>query len=347
MNKTINKILVPLVLLTVLLISACSNSTNVESEEAEAKPQEVPNVELPEGGNVEVVQQLPDTELRIAFLNFQNNPFWLPVRDGAMEAKEYLKNFNTTVDYIDVGDELTTENIIAAMETAIVKQYDAIAVPPVFDGTEVLINQAVDAGIPVMTFVAEGSKPSERIAFMGQDAYVAGELSGEIIEEYTDGEGKIGVITGVFGATQHEQRMNGALDYLEENAPNIEVIGKYENNDKAETAYSLTQDMLTAHNDLKAIYVTAGGPFGAAKAIKDMGLTGKVGVIGYDHIPDNVEYIRSGEMVAAIAQDPFGQGFDPAVILYNYLVAGEEPDDFIPVELDVLTSENVDELFPE
>jgi len=183
---------------------------------------------------------------------------------------------------------------------------------------------------------------------MGQDAYAAGQLAGQIIEDITGGNGKIGVITGVFGATQHELRMNGALDYLAEKVPGIQVVGKYENKDKAETAYSLTKDMLTAHPDLKLVYVTAGGPFGAAKAIQDMGLTGKVGVVCYDHIPDNLKYVKSGEILAAIAQDPFGQGFDSCVYLYNYLVAGQKPEsDFIPVQLDVVTPDNIDEMYSE
>jgi len=306
-----------------------------------------PTVEMPKGGNVEAVKQLPTKPLRIAFLSFQNNPFWFPVRDGANAAKEYLKNFNVTVDYIVMGDDLTSDRVVAAMEAAIAKQYDAIAVVPIFDGTENVINKAVDAGIPVVNFIAQGSKPTKALTFIGQDAVAAGKLAGETIEKYTGGKGKIGVITGVFGATQHEQRMNGALDYLKEKAPGITVVGKYENKDKAETAYSLTKDMLTANPDLKVIYVTAGGPFGAAKAIQDMKLTGKVGVVCYDHVEDNLKYIRTGEIIAAIAQDPFGQGFDSCVTLYNYLVAQQKPAaTFMPVKLDVCTPENVNEMYP-
>lgn len=327
-----------------LVIVGCASGGGDE----EAVNKKVPNVQLPKGGNVEAVKKLPDKKLRIAFLTFQNNPFWYDVRDGALAAKEYLKNFNAQVDYIVMGDDLTSDRVVAAMETAITKQYDAIAVAPVFDGTEGVINKAVSSGIPVITFVAEGSKKSQRMAFIGQDAVDAGKRAGQEIEKITNGSGKIGVITGVFGATQHEQRMNGALDYLKKNAPGIQVIGKYENRDQAETAYQLTKNMLTAHPDLKVVYVTAGGPFGAAKAIKDMGLTGKVKVVCYDHIPDNVKYVRTGEIAAAIAQDPFGQGFDSLVRLYNFLVADQKPEkEFLPVRIDVLTPENINEMFPE
>jgi ribose transport system substrate-binding protein len=246
-----------------------------------------------------------------------------------------------------MGEELTADRVVSAMETAITQQYDAIVVVPIFDGTEVIINKAVDAGIPVMSVVAEGEKKSKRIAFMGQDAYAAGQLAGKTIEDLTGGSGKVGVITGVFGATQHENRMNGALDYIKDKVPGIEIVGKYENKDKAETAYSLTKDMITANPDIKVIYVTAGGPFGAAKAIQDLGLTGKVQVVCYDHIPENVEYVRTGEIAAAIAQDPFGQGFNSLVTMYNHLVTGDKPaNDFLPVNLDILTPDNVDELFP-
>lgn len=307
----------------------------------------VPTVSVPKGGNVAAIAQLPQKPIRIAFLSFQNNPFWFPVRDGALAAKEYLKNYNCTVDYIVMGDDLTADRVVAAMETAIAKSYDAIAVVPIFDGTELVINKAVAAGIPVFNFIAEGSKPSNRLAFMGQDAYAAGQLAGETISKALSGKGKVGVITGYFGATQHENRMNGALDFLAKNAAGIQVVGKYENRDSAETAYSLTKDMLTAHPDLKIVYVTAGGPFGAAKAVQDLGLTGKVGIVCYDHIPENIKYAKSGEIVAAIAQDPFGQGFDSTVYLYNYLVGKQKPPaDFLPVNLAVMTPGNVKTLYP-
>lgn len=310
----------------------------------------IPNVNVPKGGNVAAVNQLPAKPLRIAFLSFQNNPFWFPVRDGALAAKAYLKNFNTTVDYIVMGDDMSADRVVAAMETAIAKKYDGIAVVPIFDGIDTITNKAVAAGIPVFDFIAESSKPGKRFAFMGQDAYAAGQLAGKTIEKLTGGNGKIGVISGVFGAPQHEARKNGALDYLKKNASGIKVVGIYENRDKAETAYILTKDMITANPDLKIVYVTAGGPFGAAKAIQDLGLTGKVGVVCYDHIPENIQYVRSGQILAAIAQDPFGQGFDSCVYLYNYIVSKgkvKPAKDFIPVKLDVLTPDNVKEMYPE
>jgi ABC-type sugar transport system substrate-binding protein len=302
---------------------------------------------LPEGGNVEAVAQVSETPVKIAFLSFENNPFWFPIRDGAKAANEYLKNFNAQVDYIVMSNEIASDKIIASIETAVVQEYDGICVFSL-DGCEGAIDKAVDAGIPVITYCTEGSAPSERFLYYGQDLYEAGQLAGQLLAEKIGGSGKVGLITGSFGVSSHELRRNGFKDYLQENAPDIEIIGEYENNDKGEVAYSLTKDMLTAHSDLAAIYVTAGGPFGAGQAIQEAGLTGEVPIFAFDHIDENLAYVKSGEIAAAINQDPFGQGFDSCVIMYNYIMTGDNPyGDFYPTKLDVVTPDNIGEMYPD
>ncbi|WP_265502499.1 sugar ABC transporter substrate-binding protein [Paracoccus beibuensis] len=294
---------------------------------------------LPEGGTI-AASSISESEVRIAFLSFQNNPFWVPVTEGARAADDYLDAFNGTVDFVDLGDDLSAEAVVAGIEAALVQRYDGIVVVPIFDGTARIINEAVAEGTPVITIVAEGAQPSDRMAFIGQDAGAAGAQIGEYIAERMDGQGKLGVITGYFGATQHQARMDGAVNYLAQNAPEIEIVGPFENRDKAEAAYSLVQDMVTANPDLKMVYVTAGGPFGAAKAVQDLGLNGQVGVVGFDHTPENTAYLSTGEMVGLLDQAPFQQAFDGSVMMFNHIVDGYMPeDDVIKVEGNLLTPE--------
>lgn len=296
--------------------------------------------DLPTGGTVVAVENTKGP-LRIAFLSFQNNPFWTPVTEGAEAAKTYLAGYNVVVDYVDLGDALTPEAVVAGIEGAVAQGYNGIVTVPIFDGTERAINEANEAGVPVLNIIAEGSNPSARIQFIGQNGTQAGEQLGRFMAEKMGGDGKLGVITGYFGAVQHTNRMNGALDYIRTNFPEIEIIGPFENQDKAELAYSIVQDMYTANPDLEMVYVTAGGPFGAAKAVLDLGLTGKVGVVGYDHTPENMDYLNSGEMFGLIDQAPFTQAFDGTVTLYNYIVTGTPPADSIRfVEGNLLTSAN-------
>jgi ABC-type sugar transport system substrate-binding protein len=308
----------------------------------------IPNAgTYPDGGHYQA-EGKSDSLVRLAFLGWANNPFHDEIQKGVEAAKTYLAAYNCSVEYVVMGEDITLPYAVAAIENAIAKQYNGFVCITAFDGTEVPINRAVDEGMVVVTTVAESTKPSKRLAFYGQNGYDAGTLAGEIIADYMGGNGKLGVITGVLGVTQHEMRKNGATDYIAKNNPGINVIGVWENNDKAETAYSLTNDMLTANPDHKCIYVTAGGPFGAAKAIQDAGLTGKVGVVGFDWLPDSLKYVATGEQIALISQDPFGMGFDTCVMVYNNVVAGIKLEsDIIYNEPLVVTPDTLSELVPD
>jgi len=320
-------------LLTVLLLAASTFSSCFAEEK------------LPFYASI-TAEKVSEEPVRLVMLAFDTNPFFNQIRNGFDAVSEYLADKNATLDWISMGD-MTSENIIAAIENAISMQYDSIAVISVFDGVETVIDKAVDAGIQVVTFVAEGNVPSKRMTSIGQNAKSAGKTAGEAIAEFTGGKGKVAVITGTFGAVQHEDRMSGAVDYLKENYPDIEIVGTVENNDSATTAYNQTMDFLTANPDLKCVYVTAGGPFGACQAIKEMGLTGKVGVVGFDHTPENLEYVYSGEMIAAVSQDPEGQAWNSLMMLYNNVVNGTTYDEHVATPNVVVNPENVVEYYGE
>ena len=136
----------------------------------------------------------------------------------------------------------------------------------------------------------------------------------------------------------------GFADYLKANYPEIEIVGEVENQDKGDIAYTQAQDFMTANPDLAGIYVTAGGPFGAAKAVQDAGNTGKVKVISFDFVDETMGFVKDGVISATIGQGPFAQGHDPAVRLFNYLVTGEAPEcGRLLTEAALVTKDNIDQ----
>jgi ribose transport system substrate-binding protein len=260
--------------------------------------------------------------LRLAALSFQSAAFWDAIGEGITEATSYLKPLNTTVEHISFGATLDVESVVAGLNAALAKQYDGIAAVTVFDGTVTKVNEIIDAGVPLIAYVADSAEKSKRTCALGQVAINAGKAAGEFIAKQLDGKGKIAVITGWFGAPQLDDRMNGAIEYLKANAPGITVLEPIENKDDANTAYQQASDLITAHQDLNLIYITGGGPEGAAKAIRDAKLAGKVFVVGYDYLPDRQTYLDNGEMLALVSQDPQRQSFDSLVMLHNILAFG-------------------------
>lgn len=260
--------------------------------------------------------------IRLAMLSFQGSSFWEAVDKGIVSATAYLKPLNTTVDYIQLGTNLTAEVVVAGIDGALAKQYDGIATVPIFDGTVAKVNEAVAAGVPFVAFIADSAQKSNRTVGMGQLAYDAGKSAGEFIVKQLGGKGKIAVITGYLGAAQHDARMNGALDFLKKEHPEIAIVGPFECKDDDATACSQATNAMTSNPDLSLIYVTAGGSEAVAKAVRDAGMTGKVGVVGYDNLPEKQQYKEGGEILALVDQAPARQSFDALVMLHNMIGFG-------------------------
>ena len=282
------------------------------------------------GASVKAMGPAPKP-LRLAMLSFQDSSFWEAVDKGIASATAYLKPLNTTVDYVQLGTALTAEVIVAGIDGALAKQYDGIATIPIFDGTVAKVNEAVAAGVPFIAFIADSAERSKRTVGMGTQAYDAGKSAGMFIAKQLGGEGKIAVITGYLGAAQHNQRMNGALDLLKKDYPKITILGPFECKDDDATAYAQATDAMTSNPDLKIIYVTAGGSEAAAKAVQDAKATGRVGVVGYDDLPEKQRYKDSGEILALVDQAPSRQSFDSLVMLHNILAFKATYPSVVPI----------------
>jgi ribose transport system substrate-binding protein len=292
------------------------------------------------------VDKMPTKPLRIAILCMENNPFWVQVKAGALKAIDELGKHNTTVDWINAGERHTTDVFGQAIEAAVAQKYDAIATVAGDAGIVNYINEAVAAGIPVATFNVETAEPNKRMFFVGADLYLQGQIAGKAMADVIGGKGKVGIITGFFSVEGHELRRNGFKDYLKKNNPDIQIVGEVEDKDSATTAYTQAQDFMTAHPDLAAIYVAAGGPDGAAKAVEDASMGGKLKIVCFDFNDEVMENVQKGIISETIGQDPYAQGHDPAVRLYNYLVTGQYPDcaRFL-TKSDIVTSQNISQFW--
>ncbi len=298
---------------------------------AAAQDTALPEDAVAHGVSVEAMGAAPEP-LRIAVLSYQGSSFWQAVDGGIEAAQAYLEPLNTTVDYIQLGTTLSAEVLVAGIDGALAQQYDGIVTIPIFDGTVAKVNEAVAAGVPVISFIADSAERSDRVAGLGTLAYDAGAKAGAFIAEHMGGEGKMAVITGYLGAAQHDARMNGALDYIRENYPGIEIIGPFECRDDDATAYGQATDVMTSNADLEVIYVTAGGSEAAAKAVRDAGMTGQVGVVGYDDLPEKAQYKEGGEILALLDQAPYRQAFDAIVMMHNILAFDASYPEDVPID---------------
>lgn len=329
MKKTLALITILMILLTSLVAVA----------------QDIP---LPDEGDIAAVAA-SEKPIEIKFLSYSNNPFWDQINEGLFAATDYLAKFNCTVTAVDMGNEADGKTMADYIETLMLDEPAGIVVCPMSDGTEVYIDKAVAAGITVVTYLSESTNQTDtRIAFSGSDAISGGQAAAQAIADFTKGEGSVGVITGYLTMNQHEQRRKGMTDKLLELYPDMTVLEPVEAHDSTSETYDAAVNLITGYPDLKAIYCTAGGPFGAAQAVKDLGKTGEVGVVCFDWVPDNVVYVASGEIIAAVSQDPQAMAFNAIVTCFNKAAADVNPEStMIITKSDILTPENIAEKLPD
>jgi ribose transport system substrate-binding protein len=165
-----------------------------------------------------------------------------------------------------------------ALDQAIARKPAGIAV---FAWDPVLtpgINKAMDAGIPVVTICGD-APDSKRIAFIGSSQEQLGLIGGMHVAEALGGKGKVAILS-LPGTQMFDEREQGFRDAFAKD-PDIEVVQVGDTKADIAVAVSTAKAILQAHPDLAAFVGTdSTAGMGAATAVKEAGLVGKVLTVG-------------------------------------------------------------------
>jgi methyl-accepting chemotaxis protein/ribose transport system substrate-binding protein len=259
-----------------------------------------------------------------------------------MYARKELATKNANVDYRGFDGE-TWENIIDTFGKILEEDVNGIILPGFNDEAVPLIEKASQKNIPVMTFNCDLPVNSKRMAYFGPDIGEAGYLAADFMVKALNGKGKVAMISGA-DIYVYMTRREKIIERLKKSR-RIKIVEDVKGGHDNEKVCDLVKDLLNRRSDIGGIFVTGVGVKGAAKAVRELNLIGKVKVICFDFNKEIFELIKEGIIYAAIGQDPFGQGHDPIVYLYNYLVTNKKPEsEIIWTRTDVVDIHNVDDL---
>ena len=266
--------------------------------------------------------------------------FWQQIKDGVMYAKKELAAKKCEVDFIPIED-ITLKKYVDAVESCIEKKYAGIALVGYYEELARLVDKAVSKGIPCVTFNSEFETKCKRLTFVGQNAYDSGVVAADTMAKKVGEKGRILVVTSDKKITNHEIRRSGFNETIKK-YPGIELCGLVECHDSNDESYAKVKEFLAKDKNIDGIFITAGGQMGTIRAAEEYGLSGKVKIVVYDFMRDILELIRKGVITASIGQDPFRQGHDPLIYLYNNVVAGEvPPSENMWTKIDVVDKSNV------
>ena len=270
------------------------------------------------------------------------NPYWFAVEDGMKKAAEEL---GVKAEFIgpvraDVAEQV---NLI---ESLIAKHVDGLAISPNDpDGVREVINRAVDAGIPVITFDSDAPR-SKRICYVGTDNYRAGREAGKQMIRFLGKEGKYAIMTGGLGALNLNERIRGFRDELKAQGVHLQEVDIEACDDDTDIALQKMEDVTRSQPDLNAWFVTGCWAVVAPKNAFLAALNNRKDmiVIGFDTLKEELLLVKEGLVQALIGQRPYDMGYKSIYVLYDIVAKHKMPESqIIDTGVDVVTKDNVDQ----
>lgn len=251
-------------------------------------------------------------QLYVEVSAISNLPYFFDHQEGMKLAG---KVFGVRTDYVGPA-EYDMPAMITAFEQAMAKKgLKGIVVVGFEPALEPIINKAVESGIPVVTVDADLPN-SKRIAFVGTGNYDAGYEGGTKLAELIGEKGKVALMTKV-GQSNLDERVRGYNDALAK-FKDISVVQTVDTQSDNVIAAQVATAVLRRNPDLAGIgCVEAAGGVGAATAVKEAGLAGKVRIVSMDRGDDVLDLIGEGVIDATVAQRTMLMPYYAVQILYD------------------------------
>ncbi len=323
-----------LLVLSFLILSLTSCSKKASDQRPKAKKQYIGRMAL--------------------ILKTLNNPYFIKMEEAA---KRTAEKYNIELMVQAPEREIDVERQITITENFIEMGVDVIAIAP--SGSKEIIpaiKKANKAGIPVIivdTRIDEEEakrQGAEYVTFIGSDNYEGGRIAGKYVAERLNGKGEVAILEGIPGHETADQRKRGFVDEISK-YPGIKIVASQPANWEMAMAFDVTQNILTAHPELDAIFACNDMmALGALQAVQQARKLGQIVIVGFDAIEDAVNEIKAGRLDASVAQFPDEMGEKAVEVAYQIIKARKEGKPIsqlgipkeIPTTIALITKDNVD-----
>jgi simple sugar transport system substrate-binding protein len=217
---------------------------------------------------------------------------------------------------------------VRAVEDLIARKVDVICVVPNdAKALEPVFARAKEAGIKVLTHESPDQKNHDWDIELTTVAGF-GEQHMDALAKVTGGKGKFILYVGSLTVPLHNAWADAAIARQKAKYPDMQLVAdRFGVAESMDDSYRTALDQIRANPDLKGILAFGSqGPIGAARAVEDRDLIGKVAVVGPFSPGQGAKYIRSGAISEGFIWNPMLAG-EVIVRVGNLIATGKEPTD--------------------
>lgn len=249
-----------------------------------------------------------DGPVRIAVIPKINGiPYYEVVKSGVDEAAEELGDDveviwnGPSTDEASQQIQIIQNMVNAKVDVIAIAANDTAAVAPALQAAEA-------AGVKVMSWDGDADVRDVFVQLVDPAAFGA-ELA-DLMAEQVDGAGDVAIITSTFTAPNQVAWIDGIEAQLAAKYPDIDVVTTVESGEDQQRAMQQATDLIQSNPNLKGLFaVTTAALPGAAQAVENLGLSGKVAVVG-NSTPNAIkQYFESGTLESAALWNPADHGY--------------------------------------
>jgi simple sugar transport system substrate-binding protein len=261
---------------------------------------------------------------KFVFINHvTTNSFFTPTQYGAEDACKLL---GCSYQWTGSQNSVVAE-MVNATNTAISGKADGLAIA-VVDKTafKAPVDQALSAGIPVVSYNADGSRDdpgTDRLTYIGQGLYESGYALGQRALTQIQSGDVVGFIATP-GQLNIQPRIDGAQQAFKDAGGAVHFSPVSTNADVTK-GLSIIDAYAQGHPNLAGMLaVDAGSTQAVGQTVKKYNMRSKGLKVagGFDLVPETLASIKSGDLDYTIDQQPYLQGFLPVLYLYLYKISG-------------------------
>ena len=266
---------------------------------------------------------------------------WLVSKEGFDDA---AAEYGFTGDWVGPSN-IDVDSMIKQIETAIAEDADGIITCGLNPEAMVnVMNEANDAGIPVVLVNAGSAMEAPYFAYIGTDAVTLGEMAAEAVVEKLDGEAPKVIYVGSTITNSSVIDSTTGYDNVFSTVDGYENLSLEEDNDDVATAVELWQNLFTAYPEVNVCAnVSPSGAIGAAKVAEEMNISDQVTIMSMDDTAEVLDLIRDGSVYGTMSQNYYRMGWQAAQWIVEYWTEGTTPAEKINDSGTLLvTADNVD-----
>lgn len=275
--------------------------------------------------------------------------YWHSVVSGIERARQELRSFNVSVDYLCYyhGDENSYQEACSAIKEMNV---DAVLIAPNFREETLALTTCLDKNKIAYVFVDFNMEEANALTYIGQDSYISGYIAAKILmRNYQEGEDQELVLflsnsKDNPAEIQMQRRLGGFMKFLKEKYEHLPVHEVILNKSNQEDNKETLDAFFHLHPKAVLGVVFNSRVYQLGEYLRDAGMS-LTGLMGYDLLKANVDLLKSGDVHYLIGQRPGLQGYCGVKALCDHVVFKKAVDPVKYMPIDILIRDNIDFYF--